>query len=113
MSSRNDPRCCTIGFTYVYVSIGWLAFFLPLDRALRVASGAIRWSAGEGLAAPGVLVAAVIVLVAAPVILLLDPRRSGVPGTARAAIMSIAGGVALYLLVLHRTGMQDFIYAQF
>jgi len=113
VTSTESARLVSIALTYVYVSIGWLAFFLPLDRALRIASGAIRWSPGEGLAAPGVLVAGVIVLVAAPVILLLDPRRSGVPATARAAVMSIAGGVALYLLLLHRTALQDFIYAQF
>jgi D-alanyl-lipoteichoic acid acyltransferase DltB (MBOAT superfamily) len=97
--------------TFVYVSLGWAVFFLPLGSAWLLLSRALLWRPGEGALPLGLGLAG---LALAGWITSREWKAlPALPSLARGGAMCLAGGLLLYLLLFHQMGTQEFIYAQF
>jgi alginate O-acetyltransferase complex protein AlgI len=99
--------------TFVFVTIGWIFFFLAPADAWALIRGALAWRGGSpaALFVPA-LVASALVLAH----LGTDRARAAwlrVPPLARVSAQTVLLGILTYALLLTRGGRQGFFYAQF
>ena len=112
-AARPAATAAFIGLTFAFVTLGWVAFFLPLDRGWLLLTRALAWRPGEGeygwlplLVLPAVAVAGAIAAWPRAV----WPR---LPVLVRGSALSGLAAILAYLLFYHAPGTQEFIYAQF
>jgi alginate O-acetyltransferase complex protein AlgI len=103
----------SIVLTFVYVSLGWLVFFLPVSDAFVVARRAAAYlpDTAPAIAWPAGLLAWLLV---SSLVRDRAPRTWWrIPRVARQGAMCVGWGVICYLLLFARLGSQEFVYTQF